>query len=95
MFRCNSLMFKVEIELTLFALILGVGLPEALTTLKKTWHKTFFFVGVIPKHQNIIISIHCCRDANRLNGRLGSTKLSHWVLIKQYNFSLSLSASEM
>lgn len=41
MFRCNSLMFKVEIEIALFALILGVGLPEALTTLKKnkkTWH---------------------------------------------------------
>lgn len=48
---------------------------------------------MIPKHHNIIISIHCWHDANGLNGRLASTKLSHRVLIKQYNFPHSLSLS--
>lgn len=55
-----------------------------------TWNT---FVELNLKHHNIIISIHCWRDANRLNGMLASTKLSHRVLIKQYNFPGSLSLS--
>lgn len=41
------------------------------------------------KYHNVVISIHCWHDANGLNDMLASTKLSHRVLIKQYNFPLS------
>lgn len=46
------------------------------------------------KYPNIIISIHCWHDANRLNDMLAATKLSHRVLIKQNNFPTLHSPSE-